>query len=148
MTVATITKEQNRQLHMLLNELNLAEQKAALVYSYSNNRTGSSKELMFGEARELIRHLQEKNKKNQPDLKPMRGKIIHYLCLLGYTLANGKADFDRINEFIKGIGSNNPRKVILNYLRYDELYKVVNQVEQMYRNETNRAAKKYESNTK
>lgn len=74
-----------------------------------------------------------------PKVKRMRGKIIHYLCLIGYVTEAGKADFDMINDFIVGIGANNPRKVILNFLYEKELPAVVTQVEAMYRVEMKRA---------
>lgn len=68
--------------------------------------------------------------------KKMRGKIIHLLCLLGYVDENGDADYDRINQFVINIGSNNPKKKILNYLYKEELQAVLNQVEKMYIKET------------
>lgn len=75
--------------------------------------------------------------------KKMRGKIIHYLCLMGMTkpdMAKGGmvADYDRINDFIMNIGSRNPKKKILNYLYDDELQAVLSQVEAMYRKELKR----------
>lgn len=70
--------------------------------------------------------------------KRMIGKVVHLLCLLGYTLEDGTADKARINLFVKNIGSNNPRKVILPFLFEKELEKVATQVEQMYRKETTR----------
>lgn len=69
--------------------------------------------------------------------RKMRGKIIHFLCLMG-MVKQGKPDYDRINEFIINIGSRNPKKKILNYLYHDELQEVLTQVESMYRNEVGR----------
>lgn len=68
----------------------------------------------------------------------MRGSIIHHLCLLGYVDASGNANYDRINDFIVNIGSLNPRKVILNFLTYDELVPIVTQIKQMYAKESKR----------
>lgn len=70
-----------------------------------------------------------------PGERKMRGKIIHYLCLMGYTKSDGSADYDRINAYVQGIGSRNPRKVILNFLYEGELQDVLVQVEQRYRKE-------------
>ena len=75
--------------------------------------------------------------------KKMRGKIIHFLCLMGMTKpstdkSKSVADYDRINAFIQEIGSRNPRGKILNYLYEDELKAVLNQVEAMYRKELER----------
>ena len=72
----------------------------------------------------------------------MIGKIVHYLCLLGYVKKDGTADNVKINEYIKNIGSNNPRKVILPFLFEKELNAVLTQVEQRYRNEMARLKKK------
>lgn len=68
-----------------------------------------------------------------PAEKRMRGKIIHIMCTAGgYTLPDGKADYDRINNYIKNIGSRNPRKVILNFLYHKELEQVLTQIEQIF----------------
>ena len=72
--------------------------------------------------------------------KKMRAKVIHYLCLMGFTKPNADkekmvADYDRINAFIQEIGSRNPRGKILNYLYESELKDVLVQVEAMYRKE-------------
>lgn len=66
----------------------------------------------------------------------MIGKIVHLLCLMGYTNEEGKADTIRINNYIKGIGSNNPRQVILPFLYEKELEPIVTQIEARYRKET------------
>ena len=70
--------------------------------------------------------------------KKMRGKVIHYLCLLGYVDKNDKPDYERINNFIVNIGPRNPKKKILNYLYLEELNAVLTQVEAMYRHELSR----------
>lgn len=67
--------------------------------------------------------------------KRMIGKVVHLLCLMGYTDDEGNADKDRINEYIKGIGSNNPRQVILPFLYEEELEPIVTQIEARYRKE-------------
>lgn len=63
--------------------------------------------------------------------KKIRGKILHKLGLFGMTKENGQLDFERINEFIMNIGSNNPKKKILNFLTCYELNKIATQVDQM-----------------
>lgn len=67
--------------------------------------------------------------------RKMRGKIIHYLCMMGFTTATNRPDFNRINEFVENIGNRNPKKKILNFLYEKELQEVLVQVEQMYRKE-------------
>ena len=131
--------EENRRFHLLLKECGYDEEaKKSLVWAFSDEATSSSADLNPVEVDGLLRYLQDEHSKK---CKPMRGKIIHYLCLLGYTVGNDQADWDRINAFIKGIGANNPRKVQLNFLYYSELPKVVSQVEAMYKHEVKRLAK-------
>lgn len=126
--------KQNLRYRCLLRELGFTDDaKEAMVASFSNGRSTSSKDLNNVEVEAMLRYLQDEHSAR---CKPMRGKIIHYLCLLGYTVGNNQADWNRINDFIKGIGSNNPRQVQLNFLYYSELPKVVTQVEAMYRKET------------
>lgn len=67
--------------------------------------------------------------------KKMRGKIIHYYCLMGYVDENGDPDFERINKSVQGLGTNK-RGVILNFLYVHELPDVVTQVEQMWKKES------------
>lgn len=50
----------NRQLHALLNQTGLMEQKASLIYSFSEGLTDSAKELKEYQAIELIKHLKTK----------------------------------------------------------------------------------------
>ena len=69
--------------------------------------------------------------------KRMRGKIIHYYCLMGYVTDEGKPDIPRINKSVQGLGTNK-RGVILNFLYLHELPDVVTQVEQMWKKESAR----------
>lgn len=119
-------------IHRLLRAAGLMDEKADILKSLCNK--ASTKDLTETEADELVQELKlQANARRQP----MRSTVIHYLCLLGYTKPGTKTpDFERINRFVEGIGSNNPRGVILNYLYYDELVKVVSQVKVMYSKET------------
>lgn len=130
----------NRRYHLLLKECDLSEDdKESLLYSFSDGQATSSKELKPDQVKALLKFLQDRHSEM---CKKMRGKIIHYLCLLGYVNSDDTADWDRINTFIVDIGRNNPRRVILNFLYLSELPAVVTQVEAMYRNETKRVTKK------
>ncbi|SHJ75437.1 hypothetical protein SAMN02745146_0078 [Hymenobacter daecheongensis DSM 21074] len=133
-----INPNQNKLLHLLLTQCELEHMKETLVSSFTDERSTSSTDLTEHEAGCLICYLQDEH--NQK-CKPMRGKVIHYLCLLGYVDDHGKADWARIDNFIVNIGSNNPRRVRLNFLYRSELPKVVSQVEAMYKHETKRLAK-------
>ncbi len=127
---ASITKSQNALIHALIAQLEIKEQKANLINAYTSNRTASTAEMTFNEAIALIKALQEDKKKQ---LGKMQGKIIGYMKLMGYVVDSGLEDLKRINNFIINIGTNNPRKAELWYLRKSELIKVLNQVEQRYK---------------
>lgn len=134
-----MTPDENRRFHLLLKECGMDEEvKKEMVYQFSDGRATSSKELSPVETTALLRYLQDTH---SGMCKKMRGKIIHYLCLLGFTVGKDQADWDRINAYIVGMGSNNPRKVQLNFLYHSELPKVVSQVEAMYKKELGRLAK-------
>ena len=134
-----MTADENRRFHLLLKECGMDEEvKRSLVYQFSDGRSTSSKELSQGEAWALLRYLQDQHSNL---CRKMRGKIIHYLCLLGFVVGNDQADWTRIDGYIEQMGSNNPRKVRLNFLYLSELPKVVTQVEAMYRKEFKKLAK-------
>jgi len=129
----------NRRYHLLIKECGLGEDdKEVLLHSFSDGQATSSTNLTPAQAKALLGYLQARHSEM---CKKMRGKIIHYLCLLGYVNGDDTADWDRINAFIVDIGRNNPRRVILNFLYLSELPAVVTQVEAMYRNETKRVTK-------
>jgi hypothetical protein len=146
-----ITPIQNKRLHALLGQLGLMEHKADLVREYSATNSISSKDLTYTEAQSLINHLERtasskpKPKAKEDPRRKMRAKVIHYLCLMGYTTNGDQPDYERINKFIINIGSNNPRKVILNFLYEKELLPVLNQVEAMYKHEIKRFNKPHEN---
>ncbi len=134
------TAEQNRKMWSLANELGYTtEDMSALAYSYSNERTASTKELTLSECNKLLEYMAGEATKQKKGRDKMRKKIIHLLCTLAQTPmvdAVGNADYERINAYVQNIGSNNPKKKILNYLYYDELLPVLNQVEAMYKKQT------------
>ena len=135
-----ITTSQNKRLHQLLSILDIMDLKPAIINKVTNGRTSSSAEMMNFEAAALISSLEVDEKQK---CGKMRGKIIHYLCLLGYVNGDGKPDYLRINSFIAQIGTNNPRRAQLLYLRPKELHAVCNQVEAMYKNEIRRSRKSF-----
>jgi len=62
----------------------------------------------------------------------MRRKILHLLGNLGYTLPpDGRFDYERIEQLIQNIGSNNPEKKRFNYLENDQYSKIITQIEQI-----------------
>lgn len=130
-SLRTIEPGQNAALHGLLNELGMTEYKGDLISRFTGGRTVSSKDLLYAEAKELIEHLRtEKNSRT----KAMRGKITHFLCLMGYVDGDGEPDWNRINNFVKSLGKNNPAKRTLINLKIEECRNVLNQVQAMYQN--------------
>lgn len=123
-----LDSQTNRLLHGLLNELEIdAQGKLERVSYWTNARTTSSAEMDVIEAKKLISDLQTQVSQRKKDL--MR-KAVRLLDVLGYKLPSGGMDWPRINAYIKGIGSRNPRKVPLNWLRANELRAVVQQLQQ------------------
>ena len=121
-----------RRVHALLSASGLMDQKASLILQFTNDRETSSKNLRPSESDALITFLEGQAKERR---QPMRNKIIHLLCLMGYTKADrpSDADYSRINGFIQNIGAHNPRKKYLNQLTYHQLVHITSQVEAMYK---------------
>ncbi len=123
-----ITVEQNRALHSLINQLGIAEQKANMVFNATDGRSSSSKELTQKEAQAIINNLNaQKAQRDNPELKKMRGKITFLLVQLGYV-QNQKLDTKRAENYIKNIGSNNPRQVGTFDLNKSELQAIITQL--------------------
>lgn len=132
----SINTAQIKLMHALLNELNLMEQKRDLVLSTTGGRTDSSRGMSYDEAQALIESLQAEKANT---IEPMRKKVIHLLCLLGYVDDIGKPNMRRIQYFVQNrTGKNNPRKKALHLLTIEETRKVLNQVTVIYNKELKR----------
>jgi hypothetical protein len=116
-----------KRIKVLLERANRLDKLPAMIEGWTNGRTKDIQEMTLQEGNLMYGRIVEEDDKAR---EKMRGKIWHYLCLYGMTI-NGEADKYRINEFIKNIGSNNPKKKMLWYLNRLELVAVLNQVEQM-----------------
>jgi hypothetical protein len=133
-----------KRMMKLFNDTEKIGYKHTYTFEATKGRSESTKDLTEEEVDEIIGKLEpllpKKISVNEayPERKAMRGKIIHFLCLLGYVTKSDKPDFDRIDRFIVNIGNRNPRKVILNYLYPKELKEVLTQVEAMYKKELTR----------
>lgn len=86
------TKEQNKQLHLLLGNLGLMDSKAWLVSEYTNGRTERSSEMSVGEAAELIKALNDAGDRK-------RKRVISHLAEAGYV-KNGRPDMEAINKWV------------------------------------------------
>ena len=128
------------------------DERRAMIKEVTRGRTDSLKALTAAENERLYKHLRNAvgANKHSPKMvskvqrteawRKRRAYIIHLLALNGW-MAGANPDYDRINDFIRHIGSNNPRKVILNFLDEKEMAAVCAQVEALYKNEMNRAIK-------
>lgn len=138
MTQSLITKPQLQKIHVLLNQMGLIDNKAELVYSFSNGRVTSTKELTMEEAGFFIRHLS-----NYDPLEKMRSKVFALAyeakIIWGDSPADKKMNFIKLNNFLKERGAV---KKDINKMAKPELIKTVNQFQQILRhNETSRSNK-------
>ena len=60
-------------------------------------------------------------------------KILYYLRLLGYITKTGDNDHERIDNYIRNIGTKNPNKRDLWKLSFEEMMGVLKQVEARYK---------------
>lgn len=118
----------NKIIHALLTELGIMNFKAEMIAQITEGKKHRARDINNREANLLIKWLQEMKEEK---VKRMRGKIIHYLCLYGMTDSAGNPDYNRINGFIKNIGSRNQRKKLLYNLSPEEMRAVLTQVESM-----------------
>lgn len=134
----SITNEQIKILHTLLNQLGLLEEKKSFVYDVSNGRTESTKELTIIEARQLIQHLRSDDSGDK-----MRRKVFALAynadIIWGETDADKKMNLIKINKFLKEKGTV---KKELHKMTNAELIKVVNQFEQIVRHKKESQASK------
>ena len=143
----TITPEQMRQLHALLNELNQMEYKPNIVASFTNRRTASSKELYATEADAVIKHLNEELRKKKEKQKPtftasdkeayaekccnMRNAIIAVAHNLGWEISEGerkKVDMQRLNAWLEKYAGGE-----LNKLSAAKLQDALTQIQLFYK---------------
>jgi hypothetical protein len=115
-------------IYILLKDTKLIEIKDKLVIEFSAGSTTHVSDMSYTEANLLIKYLQDAKEER---IVRMRKKIIHLLCIFGMTNAQGQPDIDRIQRYIRGIGSRNPKKRGLWQLSVSEMRDVLNQVDRM-----------------
>ena len=124
------SKPQISKIHVLLNKLGLMDDKRSIVLSYSNDRTESSKELYFDEAKRLIGVLSEYDPQER-----MKSLIfsLAYQCgiIYGSTNEDKKINAAKLNLFLKERGAI---KKELNTMTYPELVKTHRQFEAIVSN--------------
>lgn len=123
-----ISKQQIQIIQTLLNKQGLADQKEALVSSFTHERTTSLREMTSSEAFALIQHF----KKDDPRTK-MQRNIIAMAHEMKWQKADGKADMDRINGWVANYGYLKNKHICLNQYSYSELPALVSQFKQVYK---------------
>jgi len=126
-------KRNYKQLHAIIAKQGLDREQVLAVHGNGATGFGQMNDQDFFQ---MLNALQ--GKKQADPHKASRNAIVHYLCLMDYT-KNGKPDTQRIDAFIRNIGTRNPNKKGLFQLNKTELNKVLTQVKAMYQNELKRA---------
>jgi hypothetical protein len=131
-----VTKKQLCRIHILLKQVGKQEHKAALVFSFSNSRCISSKELSYQEAQNLIGYLEQQllvmkngSSPHHTSANQMRRKLISICHNMKYELESGKVDMKRLDEWCRN--KSYLKKPLMEY-SYDELPKLVSQFQQVY----------------
>lgn len=125
-----INKQQLAALHALLNNTGMLADKKEIIHGFTDGRTQSSKELTFGEARELISRLAEH------DPKSRQRALIFSLAyqagiIYGTTADDKKMNAAKLNLFLKERGTV---KKDLNSMSLPELLQTHRQFEGIVRN--------------
>jgi cysteinyl-tRNA synthetase len=135
-TKVKINQLQNRQLHALIGKLKItAEQKKEMVAGATNGRSTSAADLLKNEAQNLINHLnrlsgQQSQNKNWEAADRMRKKVLSICHEMGWELADGSVDMDRLEAFLLARGCLKKR---LNDFTVNELPALVTQFENILR---------------
>lgn len=127
-----INKKQLSAIHVLLNKLDMMDDKKAIIEQYSNGRTSSSKELTILEAKALIGNLKSMIPESEDETKSkkMKNKIIGMAHDIGWELgASGKIDMERLNRWCVHSGSFKKK---LDEHSVSELTSLVSQFERVY----------------
>lgn len=118
-----ITKPQLQKLHILLRSLGWLEDKKGIIAYITHNRTESSRELTYEEAKDLIKQLAAKD-----PVEVLRDAIFKtaYSCGITYgnTSADHKMNLAKINMFCRERGTV---KKDLYQQTYEELAKTLRQ---------------------
>ena len=124
------THSQNAQLHKLLTQLGLMDDKEEFVIAYTDGRTKKSSEMYEHECQALIDSLKKASleiAKNSPE-NNQRRRIIAICYDMGWTDVKGKWDKERLNGFLlsRGVVKKN-----LQQQDTKELNKTIQQLEQL-----------------
>ena len=134
-----ITNAQIQKLNVLLNQKGIADQKRALIYSFSDGRTTSTKELAGHEAKQLIMHLVESDADREAKAKQELKAIFMIATKMDMIYGNTEEDHlmnvAKLNKFCRERGSV---KKNLSAMTLGELRKTHKQFEAMYKSYKNK----------
>lgn len=85
-----MNKKHNSQLHKLLEQTKLMQEKESLVYAYTSERTSSSREMTDNEAIELIKYLKKFLPKSVPATTPEGDGLRKYIISIFYRKYDAK----------------------------------------------------------
>lgn len=133
-----ITPAQLKKLHVLLGQADLMERKSDLVYSFSNGRTESSRNLTLFEAKEMIEYLQSCDKRSRII------KAIWYLArqaniISGNNWEDNKMNAAKLDSFCQSRGAV---KKAVGEQSLNELKKTQRQFEAIYKHQVDKGALK------
>ncbi|HTK20409.1 MAG TPA: hypothetical protein VL442_12865 [Mucilaginibacter sp.] len=125
-----ITPAQITKVHVLLNQLDLTDNKREIIYQLTEGRTTSAKDLTLDEARRLISSLEGYNPNER-----IKGAIFSLAykaeIIYGESETDKRMNTAKLNAWIKERGAV---KKHLNEMNYSELVKVQRQFEAMLKN--------------
>lgn len=137
-----VTKAQIAKLHILLNNIGIADQKAEILYNYTDGRTTSSKDLNFDEAKRIITNLSEYDPNQR--IKSLIFSLAYQAGIIyGTTDADKKMNAAKLNMFLWERGAV---KKELNQMQYNELVKTHRQFEAIVRSNKKSTDKKQADN--
>jgi hypothetical protein len=142
-----ITPAQIKKIHALLNQKGIMEHKRAIIHSFSDGRTTSTKELTCNDAKLLIDHLQQHDEKAREEIR--KRARVEFRAIYGLAwkmdIIYGTTDDDyhinvaKLNMFCRERGTV---KKNLTDMTLAELCKTHRQFEAMYNKFKNKKIKK------
>lgn len=128
-----VSTAQIKKIHVLLNQKGLMEEKQALVYSFSDGRVTSTKELTCYEAKLLIVHLggsdKEREEKAKTELRTIYALAWRMEIIYGDTADDYQMNIAKLNMFCRKSGTV---KKNITAMTLEELRKTHRQFEAMY----------------
>ncbi|HVS92450.1 MAG TPA: hypothetical protein VHE59_10475 [Mucilaginibacter sp.] len=128
--MTTATQPQIQKIHVLLNQLGIADMKREIIFQLTEGRTTSTKELQIDEARQLIINLAAYDPRER-----LKGAIFSLAyragIIYGATDDDKKMNAAKLAAFLRDRGAV---KKALNDITYDELVKTHRQFEAMLTN--------------